>query len=476
MTPADWWTLPGAPPRFATRRDPAFRTEGRRVGYIAQALGTPLMPWQQYAADVAGELNDDGTTYRYQVVVVSVPRQSGKTTLMRAVGVDRCISREGCGVFYTAQTGKDARERWQDLVKALKASPLSALIQVRAAAGSERVVFPNGSMFRCFAPVPTSLHGYTPPLVMLDEAFAHTTQAGDDLEGAIGPAQITLPHRQLWIVSTRGTADSGFLNKWLEAGRAGAPGVALLDWGAPDGVDVYDPAVWPTFHPAMHTGLITADAIAGEAARLPRSEFVRAYGNRDTRTQSNVIPTDAWERLKHDGERQSLERVTSPAYAFDVMHDRSAAALVAVWIDPAGERQAKVVRSGPGTSWLVPAVQHLHDAGARSFAFPDDSPARETADELARLHIHAQAVGGRDLADSWGFLMRHIHARTIRHDGTDALAVAAANVATRPSRDGATASRRHSAGDVTPLTAVMVASWWLDHRPASGGLDYGFAS
>ncbi len=470
MTPAEWWDLPGAPPLHATRRDPMARTEGGRVALVGQALGTPFMPWQRYVADVAGELTEDGTAYRYPVVVVSVPRQSGKTTLMRAVGTDRAISRPGCGVFYTAQTGKDARERWDDLVEAIKASPLQGMVRVRSASGSERVIFANGSTFRCFAPVPTSLHGYTPPLVMLDEAFAHTEQTGNDLMGAIGPAQVTLPHRQLWIVSTAGTAASVFLREWVEAGRSGQAGVAHFEWGLAEGLDAYDPSLWPTFHPAMHTGLVTSDAIQAQADVLSRAEFERAYCNRWTRTHSHLIPAERWDRLAAtEPQEQPLRDVV---FGFDVMHDRGAAALVATWRDLADNLQAKVVRSGPGTAWLPDTIRALWAAGWRDFACADDGPAREVADLLEREHLRFRRLNSRETADAWGFLMQHLAHGTLTHDGSDALAVAAANVATRPKADGAAPSRRHSAGDVTPLVGLTVAAWWLDHRPPDVGLDY----
>ena len=118
----DWWPDDwGAPPLYATRRDPSRRTEGHRIGLVARALGTPFMPWQRYGVEVATELMPDGQ-YAYPVVVCTVPRQSGKTTTLRAVGTDRGLSRDGTGVFYTAQTGKDARERWQDLVAGVRKS------------------------------------------------------------------------------------------------------------------------------------------------------------------------------------------------------------------------------------------------------------------------------------------------------------------------------------------------------------------
>ena len=66
-------------------------------------------------------------------------------------------------------------------------------------------------------------------------------------------------------------------------------------------------------------------------------------------------------------------------------------------------------------------------------------------------------------------------AHTIAHDGSEQLAVASGNVATRPTLDSAAPSRRASAGDVTPLLAGMVASWVLDREAPEGELSYRFA-
>jgi phage terminase large subunit-like protein len=407
----------------------------------------------------------------YPVVIVTVPRQSGKTTLMRAFGTERALSRPDCGVFYTAQTGKDARERWQDLVKAIKASPLQVFATVRNAAGSERVVFANGSMFRCFAPTPKSLHGYTPPLVMLDEIFAHDQLTGDDLMGAIGPAQITIPHRQLWLVSTMGTAESTFLHDWVDKGRRQLPGVALFDWGAADGVDVYDRSTWPTFHPAMHTGLVTSDAIAAEAETLPRSEFERAYANRKTRTASNLIPSEVWDALApEDGQRPPADLAPRDlVFGYDVMDDRASSAIVAAWFS-GGKLQGRVTKSAPGVEWLATTVRELHAMGWRQFAAAEDGPAREVTDELTRAGVTVQRVKGQQLSDAWGFLMRRIAARQLEQDGSEALAVSMANVATRPTQDGSAPSLRASAGDITPTVALMVAAYALEHPEYATGV------
>lgn len=482
MTPQ---LLAPAAPLFATPRTPELVSEGPRIRLVAEALGTSLLSHQSYAAEVGTELLPDGR-YHYPVVVWSVPRQSGKTTGIRAVGVDRGLSRDDCGVFYTAQTGKDARERWQDAVKAVKSSPLAPLATFRSAAGAERIVWPNGSTFRAFAPLPTSLHGYTPPLVFLDEAFAYDEQLGDDLMGAIGPAQSTLPHRQLWIVSTAGTARSAFLRRWIDRGLAGDPGVALFLWGCPDGVDVYDASRWHEWHPGMERlpdgrQLLTVEAMREQAETLPRSEFERAFGNRWTRTRSYLITAESWDALAHvelyaGDEQRRPARGDAVVFGWDVMPDRSTGALTAAWRDR-DRVQLRVVRSGVRIDQLVDAVRELHAQGWRRFAYAPDGPSREVVPELTDPMTNGQLrglkldeVGGRDYADSWGLLLEHIARRTLAHDGTDQLAQAAANVATRPSLDAAAPSRRASAGDVTPLLAGMVAAYALDRRHTGSGV------
>src|SRR4051812_20443006 len=76
-------------PRFFTPRDEQFPTHGGAVGEIARRLGVPLMPWQQDLADVAYEYDPASGLFRYNEIDVTVPRQSGKTTLTLAKKVFR---------------------------------------------------------------------------------------------------------------------------------------------------------------------------------------------------------------------------------------------------------------------------------------------------------------------------------------------------------------------------------------------------
>lgn len=480
----------GARPRYATPADPSRPNAGARVAAVAMALGRPLMPWQQYVANVATERIPDPQLcgacagaqvahvcpYAYQVVVVSVPRQSGKTLLLGALLTERCIMQANHQAFYTAQTGKDARDRWQDLVKLVQSSPLRSEVRVRRSQGSERMEFTeNGSALRVFAPTADSLHGYTPPTVALDEAFAHDEQSGDELMGAIEPAQQTLPYRQLWLVSTRGTAASVFLHRWIESGRAGAPGVALFDWGANDDQDPRDPADLVAFHPALGLPAGQGNGTTAEgilASKLPPSEYERAYGNRETVTESHTIPAQAWANLANHQDPPT-EHLT---LTYDVAYDRSASTIGATWRDDAGKLQHKLVRWQLGTDWVAGTVaDYARRWNVKCVAADDNGPAREVTDRLRRMTPseapkvarEPRILTTRELTVAWGEVRAAVQAEpfvaTFGHDGDGHLADAAAAVVPRPVLDSEAPSRRYSPGDISPLLCLMVGLYAHTH-------------
>lgn len=455
-----------AKPLHATPRS-SLPSEGAQVGVIARTLGTPLTPMQQLVADVAGERRADGS-YQHQVVVLSVPRQTGKTTLLRAVGTHRALV-NGRDVFYTAQTGKDARERWLDLVKILRINPaLKDRVKVGLRGGSEQVGFPSGGTFRVFAPTVESLHGYTPPTVMIDEAFSLTGMAGELLMGAIGPAQLTIPDKQLWIVSTAGTAESTFLHDWIDRGMEGTPRVACFVWGARDDQDPFNVQDIAAFHPGVGQSfngkVLTAEDVLAEADRNSRAEYERAFANRRTVTMSNLVPVEVW---------RDLGRATVPAnkraavLAYDVAVDRQSASITAGWIQD-GQPHVRVVLAQPGTTWLAAEVDRLR----REWRIPwgrvvaaGNGPVLDISKRLPGTHVLTE----REYASACSTFLTAIEDSTLRHDGSDALTASVAGLVTRPAvSDGVAFSRRHSVGDSSPAVAAACATYVAINAPRAG--------
>ena len=294
-------------------------------------MGKPFLPWQRYTADVALEIDDDGR-FAYQLVVVTVPRQSGKTTLEGVVMDQRAIVIPNGRVWFTMQTQKDAvdwliNEHWPLL------AGFGDGVSLRRAMGSENITWhTSNGLVRPFPPSVAGLHGKTSDLVVIDEGWSFDLVKGQQLDQGIVPTQATRPNAQVWKLSTAGEASSLWWLGVVESGRAAVlaernTGVAFFDWSCPDDMDPTDPASWPLYHPA-YGRTIGAPAMEAALAMLGPDDFARAYGNRWVSMVARVIPLKAW-RAAQD-ERAPMPVRENMAIGFDVALDRSDAAIAAV--------------------------------------------------------------------------------------------------------------------------------------------------
>lgn len=405
-------------------------------------------------------------------MIITVPRQTGKTTLIRALGTHRALVL-GRDFFYTAQTGKDARERWMDLVKILRVNAaLKDRWTLSLRGGSEQVAFLDGGAFRVFAPTPESLHGYTPPTVCIDEAFAQSAAAGELLMGAIGPAQITIRDKQIIIVSTMGTAESVFLHDWIERAIGGMPRVAILDWGADDNTDPYTAAGVETFHPGigyvLNGKVLEAADVLEQIERNTRAEYERAYANRRTLTTSNLIPPEVIAALGDDELRAPAD-TRSLHLAYDVSLDRLSSSITAHWSTRGGKPASKIVRAGPGVAWLADAVDDLARRWRpAAIAAVGNGPVLEVTATLRDRGRQVDELGEREFAAACGAFLTLVDTAGMVHDGNAVFEQSVAGLATRPGAvDGVAFSRRHSVGDSSAGIAAAAGLWSLTRASRS---------
>src|SRR6266540_2888523 len=100
--------MDGCAPRWATPRT-RRRTLAPQVVEVAGQLGLGLLPWQRLVLSTA--LERAGRRPAYRDVLVSVPRQSGKSSLALALIVWRLLSEPDQLVLYSAQNRVAARRK-----------------------------------------------------------------------------------------------------------------------------------------------------------------------------------------------------------------------------------------------------------------------------------------------------------------------------------------------------------------------------
>jgi hypothetical protein len=481
----------GAPPLYATAPTPGRRSHGRRIALLAAAMGRPLMPWQRTVADVGTEVLPDGS-WAYPIVVVTVQRQSGKTTLETPVACERCLTTADAQTWYTAQTRQDARDNFGEAVKLLKRSPLRPpRTKIRLSNGSEGVTFPTGSFWRVFAPVHDALHGKANERVTVDEAWAFDGVRGLALEQAILPT-FTTTGGQLWIYSTAGTVESAWLLSYVERGRAAVAsgrreGIAYFEWGVdPEirdqveaGLIDGDPKhggdrTAPTYLAALDAILaahpangytLNLRALQTAAETMGAGEFLRAYGNAWTGVAERVIPASAV--------ADTVTKVWPKpvALAFDVALDGSSASIASAWrATPDGPLRFDVVDDRPGTSWVPEALLKLQATWSpAAIAHPGAGPGVDVADAAARLGVRFTPDTGlstRDYAAACSSILRQLVERRVAHLGQPAFVASTSAAQKRDLGDGGWAwSRRESAASIAPLVAATVAAWTFDHAP-----------
>ncbi|WP_253792489.1 terminase large subunit domain-containing protein [Nocardia amikacinitolerans] len=429
-------------------------------------MGQPLMPWQRQVADTALEVDERGR-FVHSLVVISVPRQSGKTTLVLANAVHRCIFRPNQRAWHTAQTGQDARDQWREMAGRLLRSPLRPLVTVKWGAGDSRMIFgPTGSELRPHPPTVDALHGKQSDLNDIDEGWVFDDAQGAALMQAIVPTQATRPGAQTIILSTMGTANSTWFHGLSDRGRDGDPGVCYFEWSIPDDADPLNLDVVAAHHPAYgHT--IDMDALKRARDQLgdKPGEFARAYGNRRTGAGERLFPR--WD------EAQTTARIPDaarPAFGAAVSIDRSETAIVAAAVVD-GLPVVELIECRPGTSWAAPRIRDLA-AGHRNHGVAVDrvGPSVTLADDLDRLGVELLPIVTRDITAAAANLLDRMNPVdggpvAIRFRTDPAFSAAADIAALRPVGDAFALSRR-SAGSIASLEAAALAAYALDHQGA----------
>jgi hypothetical protein len=429
------------------------------------------MPWQRHVADVGLEIDDDGR-FCYALVLDTVPRQSGKTTLHGGVMSQRALVTPRARVWFTMQTAKDAvdwltNEHWPLL------GPFGNATALRRMAGSEHVRWnSSGGLVRPFPPNPTGLHGKVSDLVVIDECWAFDLIRGQQLDQAIVPTQATRPNAQVWKCSTAGDATSLWWLGAVELGRAAVAagrteGVAYFEWSCPDDMDPTDPAAWPLYHPA-YGRTIGADSMQAALDMLGADEFARAYGNRWVSMVARVIPLAAWRACQD--ENAPMPTARRVALGFDVALDRSDAAIVAAWRDDAGTAHVEVADYRPGVAWLPERMGELTDHWAPlAVSYDEAGPALDVADVLTRGGAELAGLKGREYAAACSAYLAAIVDGRLKVRPHPAMDAAVAIAARRALGDAWAWGRRQSATSISALTAATVALWAYDHAPAALG-------
>lgn len=468
-----------------TARDHSRATHGPKLAAIAAELGQPLLPWQRYVADVALEVDERGL-FVYSTVLITVPRQAGKTTMDLAASIQNALMGRNRRTWYTAQSGQHATEKFLEMVELWESSAIRQLApRARRSNGSAGLPFVNGSKFRPFAPVEGALDGKQADKVSLDEFWYWTSQQYAILRQSFSATKLTREmvtgqRPQTWIFSTEGTVESTALNALLDEQRSSDPDrtVAFFDWGILEDDDPFDLDRIYAQHPGAgylfnREGL---EAFRAEFADSP-GEFARAFGNRRTGATERVIPVEPWRAARFD------EPTPPPpgrvCFAAAVGVDGVDTTITATQLHGPGTLSA-VVNGG----WMESTYGALDKLREMRSKYPDAGFIIDPNGPSAALHDEAERDGFELIPVKTGDVVAATQATvagicnpagpTWRYRPHDKLDAAAELATKRFAGDGTWLfGRRASVGSISALEAANLGAYGIHHLPAVRAFQLG---
>lgn len=461
-------------PRYITQRNPDLQTDGDKVAAVSKLLGHPLIPWQQLAADIAGEygIDEQGRkVYVHPRVIITVPRQAGKTTLDQARHVRSMMLAPNRVSYYIAQRGKDSNANFKKLVDTIDKSPLRKLVkQVKRGAGDTVLRFTNGSEFRPSPPVLDEGHGMQSDLVTLDEIWALNDDTGNGLMQAFLPTFITRlaltgQQPQLVLMSTEGTADSTFFNTILSDCRHGniPPDWAFIDFGLPFDQDPEDlEAVWK-YHPgAGH--LFTRKQLSGfrQEFKNDPAGWRRAFCNiRDDGSTERVYTQDIWEQAQV--QQITISNLHDIALGVAVDIDQASTSIALAGIDDNDTVCAMLLAQIPG-AWSAPDQVQAYAQQYQCHVYADRKGPASTLVDTLDDGVNFADITPADIASTGMSMLEMLRAQSIRIASSAQLDTAASVAVRRWSGDTWYLDRRNSPGDISPIEALQLAVWGARHH------------
>lgn len=440
--------------QYATRRNTDLPTYGPHVDKVGRLLGHSPMPHQQLIADVTGEVRPDGS-FNYHTVVLTLPRQAGKTTTLEAVNGQRCMSLKDYRSWYTAQTGLAAVDVWNEWASDYE-RVMGNRWKFRRSAGQNTALWvATGSFVRVFPPTPESLHSKATDMVALDEVWQLTLEQGAQLTQAVVPTQATRKRRQLWIVSTAGDENSAWFRGWVEKGRAAVDDpesrIAYFEWATPPEVEIGDPMDVAPYHPAVgYTQDEDSLRIAFDV--MGPQEYARAYGNQWPSAETSWKAT--WPKLARTDPMPATARVH---LAVDAGPELRMASIVAAGMDDDGVAHVEVVEERAVDATLLPRLRDLGRKHRAEVSIARGGPIGYLADDLRRQGVRVRDLSGEQGVAAGQRFRALVAAGLVAHRSDPRLDAAVDASIARDSGDRAAWRRRDTTTSISPLVAASMA-------------------
>ncbi len=414
-------------------------------------FGVRFDDWQHGAGELIFAKRADGSfAASIGGVVISIPRQVGKTFLVGALVFALCLLRPGLQVVWTAHHSSTSGETFRTL-KGFALRKKVAPHVLKVLEFEEWIEFKNGSRIMFGARDRGFGRGFTNiGMLVFDEAQILSEKALSDMI----PTQNTAENPLLFFMGTppKPTDQSeAFSRKRSEALSGEDEDTAYIEFSADQGANPDDRKQWAKANPSFPKR--TPDsAILRMKKNLDAESFVReALGIWDEDVSDDSVLPGWASRVDI-----SSEIVTSPKIALDVSPDRRWAAFGAAGRRSDGLLHVEIVDRRPGTAWVLEKAAEL-ESKYGPILVQTRSPAQAFVAPLREAGFQVEEVSKADHAQAVGQLIDAVTNNGLHHLGQQNLDSAVKSARLQRSEDVDVWGRRSSKADICGLVAVTLA-------------------
>lgn len=442
---------------------PGVREKSRELGIVYD-------PWQDGAGRAILAKRADGL-YAAGIggVVISIPRQVGKTFLIGGIVFALCLLYPNLTVIWTAHRLRTAGETFRSMQGMARRKRIKPHVRrIVLGSGDEAIEFMNGSRILFGARERGFGLGFAMvDVLVLDEAQRLTDTTMDDLI----PTMNAAPNPLLILTGTppRPT-DSGevFTNKRREALAGESEDMLYLEFSAdPDG-DANSRRQWRKANPS-YPDRTPESAMLRMRKNLGEESFWReGLGVWDSDGGGKVIPAGLWRDCKDE----DSQVVDAPVVVLDASPMLSMACLMVAGTNGDGKSHVEIMAAGgvldyrPGSEWVVPRLAAIaaHEDAPPVWVVAG-SAAESLVTDLEAAGVEVHVLSRADYASACVRFAARVRGGQVAHIGQPELTTAVAAGAKRAADEGLwTWGRVKSSADITPLVAATAGDWIVSQR------------
>lgn len=438
-----------------------------RVVAKCAEMGVSFDPWQHGVGSIAlGKRKTGKYAATVGGVVMSIPRQVGKTFLVGMIMIALCVIFPGFTALWTAHRTRTASMTFasmQAMVRKKKIWPHIGAI--RTSNGEQEIRFKNGSIIMFGAREQGFGRGFDKvDAEIFDEAQILSEKALEDMVPAANQSTQEAGALLFFMGTPPRPTDPGeeFSNRRSKALSGKAKNIFYVEFGADPQADPDDRKQWAVANPS-HPHRTPVESMERMRENLTDDDSFKreALGIWDAEDSARVIDEDSWNRAA-DPASMAIDRLV---LAIDVPPIRSVASVALAGQRADGYWHVELDDSRKGVDWVIPWVVSRASKNRLHAVVVDEmsglTERRRDRNYLigTDIVVTLAAAEGRDMAIACAKYYDGIIDRSVFHTDQPQVNVALSLARKRPLAGGWAWNRKDAASDITPVVAETLALW-----------------